>query len=319
MFVVVGSTTVDVLVSGMHHMPILGGDEFSLDNLAFCDRPLQMTVGGNGANTAYVLGRLGFPVTLCSAIGQDALGDLMGGWLQDAGVDTSLLKRSADAATSTTTVVMDEARNRISFHHAGANATLSYMDLPVNWLENARVLLITSYPLLSGLRVDGYATLLAQARQRGTVTALDIGPAIGTPACLEEVRDLLPLVDILIANQHELAVCCATEEVDAGMERLAAAGAATIVIKCGPWGARVRQGNDSFTVAAVPVEVRSTVGAGDAFNAGILAGVQQGLSLDEAVRLGNAAAALVISSARGILDGPTWDRVQRFRQGHTSA
>ena len=64
--------------------------------------------------------------------------------------------------------------------------------------------------------------------------------------------------------------------------------------------------------AAFPVTVTSTVGAGDAFNAGLLYQLRLGRPLEEAVRYGNAVAALVISSGQGILGCPTLDQVNEF-------
>lgn len=57
--VVAGSTTVDLLVGGADHLPTLANDGFRADNLAWCSEGLRMVVGGNGANTAFALGRLG--------------------------------------------------------------------------------------------------------------------------------------------------------------------------------------------------------------------------------------------------------------------
>ncbi|MBI1881630.1 MAG: hypothetical protein HYR94_25920 [Chloroflexi bacterium] len=61
---------------------------------------------------------------------------------------------------------------------------------------------------------------------------------------------------------------------------------------------------------AVPAHI--SVGAGDSFNVGFLYGVRQGWSLEEAVRFGNAVAALVASGDRGVLGGPSLSEVETF-------
>ena len=93
MFLVIGTTTLDLLNSGIPQMPTVRGDEFTVDSLVFCPEPLQMLLGGNGGIAAYALARLGAAVTLGSAIGQDPSGDLLTQWLQSAGVDTRALLR----------------------------------------------------------------------------------------------------------------------------------------------------------------------------------------------------------------------------------
>src|SRR5829696_601156 len=100
MFVVIGTTTVDLYISGIDKMPRFEGDEFTASSLAFCSRPLTMTLGGNGANSAYVLASLGAPTALCSAAGRDLLGDTVAGWLQAKGVDLRGFVRSEQHSTA---------------------------------------------------------------------------------------------------------------------------------------------------------------------------------------------------------------------------
>ena len=85
MFVVFGGTNVDLFIGGVDQLPNLGREEFAVDNLAWCTEPLRMVIGGNGANSAYILGKLGADVRLASAIGQDLLGNVVYGWLKNAG------------------------------------------------------------------------------------------------------------------------------------------------------------------------------------------------------------------------------------------
>lgn len=312
MFVIIGTANVDLLVSGFAKMPGGGGDEFTTSNLVFCDAPLKLMLGGNGGNCAYVLGGLGAPTALCSAVGQDELGDLVRNWMLERQVDVTGLVRHPVQATAFTTIVMDNALNRQAFHHSGALATLTYADLPVHLLEAAKVILVTSYTIMPGLRSQGFAYALAGAQRRGAITAVDIGPAIGEPAQLPELRPLLPTIDYLIANRHELAVCTGTESVEEGAKRLLQAGARCLIIKLGKAGAAIWTAETHTLVPGFAVEARSTVGAGDSFNAGLLYGLQQSWPLAEAVRFGNAVAALVVSSERGILDSPALGQVEAF-------
>lgn len=311
--VVAGSTTVDLFISGADHLPTLAGDGFRTDNLAWCSAPLRMVVGGNGANSAFVLGRLGATVRLASAIGRDPMGDRMAGWLAAAGVDLALLARRDDAATSTTAVVTDDALHQIAFHHAGAYATTAPADLTAGWDAGLAALLITSFPLMTGLRGAGYAAMLHAARACGAITAVDIGPAIGPAATLDEMRPLLPLVDYLIGNEHELAVYAGS--VDAAVAASLAGGAAHVIVKRGAAGAGVYTAAGAFDVPALRVAVRQTVGAGDAFDAGMLWALVNGHDIAAAVRWGHATAAGVVMADNGVLGAPDADQVAALLAG----
>lgn len=319
MFIVAGTTNVDLFVRGVDRMPVAGQDEFTTDNLAFCDVPLQMVLGGNGGNTAYVLARLGAPVQLYSAIGQDRLGDVILDWLHVAGVDTAGLHRSPVHATSSTTIVTDAHRHRLSFHHRGASAHFEDVVIPEGVLGRASTLLVTSYTLLLGWRPGRIAAVLAAARRRKVVTGLDVGPAIGEPVVLSELASLLPDVDYLFCNEHELAVCTGTADVEASLGALFEAGARCLVLKRGRRGATVCTPDGRLDVPGFDVPAPSTIGAGDAFDAGFLFGVQQAWPPAQAARFANAVAALVVRRARGGLGAPSLADVHRFFEETTTA
>ncbi len=320
MFLIIGSTTLDLVNRDIRQMPTLRGDEFTVDSLVFCDEPLQMLLGGNGGIAAYALARLGASVGLGSAIGQDAAGDLLHGWLQAAGVETRGLLRHPTAATPTTTLISDQARNRLAFHHAGASHAYAPADLPVDLLHQTQVLLIAAFTLFRRWRPQGFAQLLTQAKAQGAITALDIGPAIGQPVTLAEIASSLPQVDYFICNEHELAVCCGVDETAngsaAGMAQILAAGAGCTVTKRGAEGALVqaRAQATPTAVSGFQVAAHTTVGAGDSFNAGFLYAIAQDKTPIAAARFGNAVAALVVASAQGALGAPTLPAVEALWQ-----
>jgi len=312
MVIVIGTTTVDLLISGLDRIPGHEGDEFTSTSLAFCDQPLSMVLGGNGANSAYALASLGVPTALCSAVGRDRMGALAAEWLSSRDVNLRSFVRHETAASATTTVILDHELNRIAFHHAGANRCFDQTDIDQDLFREAEALLFTGYPLLPQFHGQGLRRVLETARQNGAITALDIGPAIDSSVTVDDLRPLLPLLDYLIANEYELRVCTGESDLEAGIRRLLAAGAANVVIKRGEEGA-VAGSSDSETLIiepAVPVEARFSVGAGDSFNAGLLCGLLQEWDLARAIRFGNATASLVVSTSQGILGCPTREQVQ---------
>lgn len=317
MFTVIGTTTVDQFISGLEHIPHFEGDEFTSGSLAFYRNPLQISVGGNGANTVYVLASLGLKVALCSATGTDELGEIMAGWLRVKPIDLRGLLRK-DGGTAVNTIILDDDLNRIAFYYPGYFSRFRYDEIPTEVLDETRVLLITGYVLLPGFRPVGYQKLLRGAKQRGIITALDIGPAIGEPARLDELTPLLPDIDYLITNEYELSVCTGKNDVEAGARKLVAAGSPCVVVKRGKDGASLFKHQEDIHVVSFPVTAHNTVGAGDSFNAGFLYGVQQGMELWDAAYFGNAAAALVLQSGKGISGAPMLAQVQALIEEYSN-
>ena len=315
MFVILGTVTADLLVQSDVPLTDLGGDGFRSSNLVFTGDPLAITMGGNGGNSAYVLAGLGVPTALGGAVGRDILGDTLVNWLEARGVDLTGLIRSSTHATSTSTIIMTDAASQVVFHHLGSTAEARVEAIPDALFDNAEALLATSFSIMPRLRAGGFARALARVHEAGGITALDVGPAIGEPVTLAELTPLLPTVNYLIANTHELASLTGADEWSQGADRVLASGAGHVVIKQGAKGASIRSGAKQIDEPAFTVEANISVGAGDSFNVGLLYGLQQGWSDRRALRFGNAVAALVVSSSRGVLDSPSLAQVEAFLDG----
>ena len=312
MFMVVGSVTVDIFVKGIHRVPQLGEDEFNSSNLSFTDKPTTIHLGGNGGNSAYILAGFDAQTYLCSAIGNDELGQRLVDWLKERSVDLTALHISEEEATSSTTVLVNDDLDRLSFHHLGSTATLQIEHFPPAIFEDVQMVLISGFSLLQGLRTEGYRNILEQSKAAGAVTAFDIGPAIGRLVEMEELQPLLPLIDCLIANQFEARTCTGVENPIDAAKAFLAAGAQLVVIKRGKEGALAITEKEIFQAKTFDIKASVTVGAGDAFNAGFLYAFTNRNSLQQSLKYGNATAALVLSSNEGTLGAPSWQSVKDF-------
>lgn len=312
MIAVIGSITADLFIKSTAPLTNLGGDGFRSSNLIFTEAPNMVSMGGNGGNSAYVLAGLGLPIALYSAVGCDLFGDYLLRILRQRGVDLSAVLRSAQHATSTSTIIMSDANNQIVFHHLGSTACIGLDAVPSDRLASMDALLISGYPLMTELRTGGLAAVLGRVRAGGGITALDIGPAIGEPVTLSEIMPLLPNIDYLIANTHELEVLAGVEDWQNAAQQLRVSGATRIVVKQGRSGVTAFSPGGHFHVDAFSVDANISVGAGDSFNAGLVYGLQQRWPLPQVLRFANAVAALVVSKPRGVLDSPTLTQVEAF-------
>jgi sugar/nucleoside kinase (ribokinase family) len=312
MFVVIGTTTADVLVHSRSPVADTGADGFRSANVVFTETPVRLSLGGNGAISAYVLAGLGAPVALCSAVGGDPFGRELLDRLTARAVDVTAVARHDGDATSTSVILFSDAASQIVYHHVGATAQIRLDDSASRLLADADVLLASGYPLMTGLRGAECARALASTHESGGITAVDIGPAIGTPVRLGEVASLLPHTDFLLGNTHELCRLTGRSDWESAVADLLGAGARNLIVKRGHQGAAIRGSGSACDVPGFGVPASVSVGAGDAFNAGFLFGVHRGLPLERAVLTGNAVAALLVSAKRGVLDAPTGEQVESF-------
>lgn len=298
--VCLGQFTADVVTKPVESLP---------EEATFVD-DISLHNGGCACNTAVALGRLGVNTAAVGKVGRDAFGDFLIGRLQEAGVDTVDMVQDPGESTSATVVLIDREGERSFLHFTGANAALREEDVPWDIVEKADVLHVAAAFLLPGLDGEPMARVLKRAQDSGITTSLDTSwDAEGRwmevlEPCLRHVNIFLPNFD----EARELTNEAAPEDV---ARALSALGVETVVIKMGAGGSYVWDGfNGEFAGAFRVDEVVDTVGAGDAFNAGFLAGFSQGWHLQPACRLGNAVGAHCVSTAgasvtcslEGILD-----------------
>jgi sugar/nucleoside kinase (ribokinase family) len=272
---------------------------------------IEQGLGGNGANAAYTMGRLGAPVRLLGMVGRDAFGDFVLGKLNSAGVDTGGIRRSA-APTATSVVLVSGRGDRRFLHRLGSSAE---MFLEPDDFEREIRPGMSHYHLATPFTLPRmravYPELLRRARARGLLTSLDT-QWDSQGKWMVDLAPCLPYVDVLFANEDEARMLTGTTEPAREAAILREGGAGTIVLKLGAQGCAVFSEHEEFQVPAFPVTVVDTTGAGDCFAGAWLAATCRGLAPREAARLANAVGAQVVQTL-GAVDGVTgWDETQAW-------
>ena len=164
--VVVGSLNLDTSIT-LERMPQPGE--------TIAAQGISLNPGGKGANQAFALGRLGCPVAMVGAVGQDAAGDTLLESLQAAGVDCSCVARR-EAPTGQAFITVDSAGENAIIILAGANSTVSPADV-----EKLRPQLEQADCLVLQLEIPLETVMAAAklARSLGKVVILDPAPAPG--------------------------------------------------------------------------------------------------------------------------------------------
>src|SRR5947209_7024089 len=121
MLTVVGNTTVDIVVRGLAQIPDLDTDHSPDAGFMLTHERVVPGLGGNGARAAYASASLGELVRLWSAVGGDSFGELVLNWLEGRKVDTTSVRISNEAGTSTTIVLSSVQSRQDTLHYPGVS------------------------------------------------------------------------------------------------------------------------------------------------------------------------------------------------------
>ncbi len=291
---VIGCVQADVVMSPVSDLPPPGGT-------LLADQ-LSMRVGGAGANAALAFAEAGLPVRLVGAIGDDHLGSWMRELLAPAGLAADLVVLSGQPS-GLTVAVESPVRDRTFLTYLGVNSHWEDSMIPDDALRCGS-LLLCDYFVAPGLQGDAARRLLAATRRHGGRTFFDTAwdPGGFAASTRDEVRQLLPLVDVFLPNEAE---ACALAGVADGAASdaarlLQAASGGWVVVKLGARGSlAVGPGGTELWAGAPTVAAADTTGAGDAFNAGLVQALGAGTDWPEALAAASRLASAIISRPSG--------------------
>ncbi|MFI0396187.1 carbohydrate kinase family protein [Paracoccus jiaweipingae] len=271
-------------------------------------RPLP---GGAVCNTAVALGRLGVPTGYLWPVSTDEFGAMLLDWLAGAGVDTTLCPRP-DRPTTLAFVSLSGGDARYRFYDEGSAGRLfAPRDLPDPLPADAQALFIGGISLVPDPCGATIGELAARARpQMPVVIDPNIRPFFipDRTAFLARLDRLFALADLVKLSGDDLDwICPGTAPGDA-IARILSRGPRAVFLTGGARGAQLYTAQGVTQAPAHPAHVADTIGAGDSFNAGLLAGLardgllsREGLAgldhdrLARAMDLGLRAAAVTVS------------------------
>jgi sugar/nucleoside kinase (ribokinase family) len=274
-----------------------------------------LTIGGSGAIMACAAARLGLRTALAGLVGEDQFGAFMLQAVSARGVDVSAVVVDAGVRTGLT-VVLARPGDRAILTFPGAIAAMTAERVDPGVLARARHVHVSSFYLQTAL-APGLPRLLAAARAGGATTSMDPNwdPSGGWDGGL---RALLGEIDVLAPNAVEACRIAGVDDVEAAAARLAARGP-LVAVKLGAAGALLVPAGGGAVVRAqpppAPAEPVDAVGAGDTFDAGLLAGLLAGEPPADALGLACACGALSLRAAGGTGAQPTLEEAMASRPG----
>ncbi len=245
--------------------------------------------GGSVFNTAVAAARLGVNTGFFSGLSNDLFGERLTAVLTASGVDHALAARS-DRPTTLAFVTLTDGQASYAFYDENtAGRLVSEADLP-DLPDAVTAVFLGGISLAVEPCADAYASLAQRAGQDRLVM---LDPNIRPGFIADEARfrarmdAMLAVADVVKISDEDMAWLLGEGALDEMAARLLAKGPALVLVTQGAEGVTAYGAGAPCHMPARRVEVVDTVGAGDTFNAGFLAGLDDaGMMAKAAVRAG---------------------------------
>ena len=279
---VIGSCNMDITVEADRRP---GAGETVMGNR------LIVSPGGKGANQAVAAARLGYEVYMVGCVGDDAYGKMMLDALTKSGVKTDYVETLDNVTTGTAHITLAEGDNSIIVIK-GANALVSRAIIDKDWDMISKSSLVM---LQHEIPMDTIGYIIDRCYEAGVPVMLNPAPYMDIP------QEWIDKVTYLTPNEHEAALMFD------GMDRdeILKSQAGKVIMTAGGDGVLYGENDEIVHVAGFTVQVVDTTGEGDKFNGAFAVGRCEGMSVKEAIRFANAAAALSIGKI-GAQGGMPW-------------
>jgi len=276
-------------------------------------------IGGSSTNIACCSARMGLRTALITRVGNEQMGQFIREQLQREGVDTSNVVTDPERLTALVVLgIKDQDTFPLIFYRENcADMAISVDDIDPLSIASAKSLLITGTHLSTEhtLKTSRHALRLARDASVKTVLDIDYRPVlwgltskgdgetrfIESEGVTRHLQSVLPEFDLVVGTEEEIHIAGGSTETIEALQNIRKVSNAVLVLKRGPYGASVYDGDiprhldDGITVQGVTVEVLNVLGAGDAFISGFLRGWLNEEGYEQALRYANACGALVVS------------------------
>jgi len=278
---IAGELNLDLILYGLP-------EQLAPERELLADR-MMLTLGSSSAILAHNLSALGSRVGFQSRIGHDPLGEISLQRLAQSGVDVSRVRRVEGKSTTGLTVILHHDTWRNILTYAGTISELTWEDLDLDYLADARHFHLSSYYLQRAL-LPRVSELFQQLKTRGLTISLDTNddPDDRWEGGLQEV---LRHVDVFLPNEREACKAAGMDDLEAAIRKLSQV-VPLVVVKLGRNGALAQRGTERFVRPSRAVKTVDTIGAGDSFDAGFLHEFVRGANLETCLASGNLVGAL---------------------------
>lgn len=251
--------------------------------------------GGSAANTIVGLAGLGGAGAFVGKVKDDAFGTVFRHDITASGVEFKTVPSADGPQTARCLVLVTPDAQRSMNTHLGACVDLGPEDIDAAQIQASKVVYLEGYLWDPPRAKQAFLKASKIAHESGGKVSLSLSDPFCVDRHRDEFRDLVEHhVDVLFANELEIASLYQTDDFDGAMQRVRGE-CDMVALTRGSRGSVVMAGDEIHVLAAESVDaVVDTTGAGDLYAAGFLYGLTQGLDLARCGRIGGIAAAEII-------------------------
>lgn len=256
---------------------------------------IAMTVGGDAMNEATIISRLGYKTGIISCVGNDAAGQFILNSCTRDHIDTEGIKidHNIDTSMNIGLVTGDGERTFVTNRNGSLWKTcIDHVDFEK--MKQAKILSLASIfnnPLLDGKTL---VSIFKEAKKEGMIISADmIKPRLGET--LDDIREALSYVDYFFPNFDEACLMTGETKEEKVADVLYGCGVKNVIMKIGKRGCYIRNADGAMIVpAAKGITAIDTIGAGDNFASGFIAGLLDGKDIRECAIYANCTAAVSV-------------------------
>jgi fructokinase len=268
--------------------------------------------GGSPANIASNAKKMGITAAVAAAVGTDGFGDFLLTNLTDADLDTSLIQRIEE---STSLVLITKSRDTpVPVFYRGADYRLSLTDELEERLRESSIFHFSCWPLSMEPARSCVKTMIRIARTNQGVICCDPNyhPAIwkNRAEAIAIFEEILPDIDLIKPSVEDADRLFGGDDPERHIRRFLGMGARLVIMTLGERGAIASNGREIKEYPSLADEVVDTTGAGDAFWAGLYAGLIGRRSIDRAIRLGMAVSAIKLRGVGALMPAASVEKIE---------
>jgi fructokinase len=246
--------------------------ETVLDIIFQDDLPLAAKPGGSMLNSAVSLGRAGISVTFISDFAHDHAGNLILRFLLQNNISTEYISRYTDGKTAVSLAFLDHQQNAdYSFYKIFPSERLN---IPLPSVQPDDVVLFGSFYALTGSLRSKIMDFVRTAKSSGAYVIYDPNFRQSHVNELDTLRpwilENISLADLVRGSDEDFRTIFNAESAPQAWNAVNLAGCSSLVYTKGGEGVELLTNGFSKSYSVPKIEPVSTIGAGDAFNAGII-------------------------------------------------
>lgn len=278
--------------------------------------PIEPMGGGITCNTGITLRRLGLSVGILSMVGRDVWGGMLRDLLEKEQISTDGLRRHPHAPTTAVVALVDNEGHRSFLTPNEKTATKSidaaFVREQLSWISSARYFIFGYYGRMPLLEPD-LPELLTEIRRTGCQTVMDGAGQEGDP---DHLKRILPHLDVYVPSEAEARQLTGETDPEHMIRFFRQYQCEGILgVKLGAEGALLHHPAEGYLrlpARVPPGPIVDTIGAGDSFLAGLLTGLEKGLSVRVAGGWACAVGALSVTARGGYAGIADLDAVEAF-------